>query len=278
MKPILFNTEMVKAIIEGRKTVTRRKVNPKYSNTHFEWTDGKYGKRFIEKQNEEEGVTTVHNENGSTSQKLLWCREMQAPYRVGDILYVRETYAKIEDFINYADMEISENLKYLYKCDDNGKEHTFIDIGVKKWHPSIHMLKEAARIFLKVTEVRVARLQDITEEQAVKEGIIKMYDNTPDAEYDAWAKRVCQGKKKEEWAYANYLWHGNLGKYGSGNKLSDAWSFQCSGYDNAIESFSSLWNTTVPLKDWEQHGWNTNPWVWVIKFEKISKEEANNDM
>ncbi|MDP4143214.1 MAG: hypothetical protein Q8936_01850 [Bacillota bacterium] len=91
-------------------------------------------------------------------------------YKVGDVLYIRETWTTIDDFQNYADVEIDKDLKYLYKCDDNGVEHTFIDVGVKRWRPSIHTPKEAARIFLKVTDVRVERLQTITEDGAIKEG------------------------------------------------------------------------------------------------------------
>lgn len=142
------------------------------------------------------------------------------------------------------------------------------------WVSPYFIPKEAARLFLRVKEVRVERLQDITVEQVVKEGISKMYDNTPDEEYQDWSKRVCQGKKKEEWPYSNYLWHGNFGLCGTGNKLSDAWKYQCSGYESAIGSFSSLWNTTVKLSEWDRYGWEVNPWVWVIEFERISREEV----
>lgn len=122
LKPILFNTDMVRALLAGRKTVTRRVVKPQ----------------------PDEHLTT-----GENALELL--AEACAPYRPGDLLYVRETWTQDGDV-------------YRYKagfCDQN-----------RKWRPSIHMPKEAARIFLRVTDVRVERLQDITELDILeKEGL-----------------------------------------------------------------------------------------------------------
>ena len=114
-KPILFSTEMVRAIIEGRKTETRRIA--------------KSGK---------------------------------APYKISDILYVRETWAKTKDGM------------YLYKADPMYKDMQPGDFGFY-WKPSIHMPKAAARIFLEVIKVRKEKLQDITEDGAQKEGVEKTY-------------------------------------------------------------------------------------------------------
>lgn len=146
-RPILFNTEMVMALLEGRKTCTRRVVRYKYSNTEMKIKKDKYGARLIEIQKDE-------NSDGSTYQKLLPFVEKEAPYQLGDILYVRETWCKG----SYG----NEKEKYYYKADDNNFFCT--------WHPSIHMPKEAARIWLKVMNVRVERLQDITDDGAKAEG------------------------------------------------------------------------------------------------------------
>lgn len=117
VKPILFNIAMVQAILDGRKTMTRRIVkNP-----------------------------------------------AKPPCRKGDALYIRETWAEIKN-IN------SIHIKYVYRATDAypfGVEGYIVKF---RWHPSIHMPKEAARIWLKVMDVRVERLRDITPDEAVKEG------------------------------------------------------------------------------------------------------------
>lgn len=175
MKPILFNTEMVRAILDGRKTVTRRVVKLKYCNTHLTMRTDKYGTRLIELQNEEPGVTTVRNPDGTTTHKLLAAVEKTPPYRPGDILYVRETWG---DGVTH----------YLYRADyPDGSTY------IPKWRPSIHMPKEAARLFLRVTGVRVQKLKDVTEADARAEGfgsraefiatILKMY---PDSTAESW--------------------------------------------------------------------------------------------
>ncbi len=142
IKPILFNTEMVRAILDGRKDATRRIVKgfipddavwgytaftPKgYISCRGTFADG-YGEKFF-----------------------------KLPCEPGDILYVRETWKK------------APNGYYYY---EDWQRNDIAD--VTKWKPSIHMPKEAARIWLKVTDVRVERLQDITVEDALAEGMDK---------------------------------------------------------------------------------------------------------
>ena len=131
MKPILFNAQMVRAILEGRKTVTRRAVkfprgwNPKFTGYI---PDG----------------AVLYGSNNIPAAK--------APVQVGDVLWVRETWSRMETG------------QYLYKA-DNEKPISYLG-----WRPSIHMPREAARIFLRVTDVRVERLQDITPDQIDAEG------------------------------------------------------------------------------------------------------------
>lgn len=282
MKPILFNTEMVKAILDGRKTVTRRIAN---INTDITCNDGATDHDYVLDNFAGRvptgfvcrkcgfGVAPPHSRvpcGGSLFRPRYW---------PGDILYVRETWAKLcyvdPDGYTHFDKPMlyyaADGTPDIVLVDEDGFE---LDNQRIRWKPSIHMPKEAARIFLRVTDVRVERLQDITIEQAIREGIVRMFDHMPDAEYDAWSARTCPGKKKEDHGWNNYLWHGNFGSYGMGNKMSDAWPYQRSGYEEARLSFSSLWNLTVPLKDWAINGWDANPWVWVIEFEQISKEES----
>lgn len=122
IRPILFSGEMVRAILEGRKTQTRRIVKMPPQRFY------KQGEKF-------------EGESG---------REYKPYANVGDVFWVRETWQKVND-------------RYIFKADSIADNF--------KWKPSIFMPREAARIFLKVTNIRVQRLQDISEEDAVKEGI-----------------------------------------------------------------------------------------------------------
>ena len=219
MKPILFNTEMVRAILDGRKTVTRRPVkfgrgrNPKWSGYV---PDG--------------GV--LYGSNNIPAAK--------APYQAGDILWVRETW-RIQSAHRFeADAKIEYKAggpmgKVKFKC--RSDYDCFIwnqPVGEGKWKPSIHMPREAARIFLRVTGVRVERLRDITEEQAKKEGAPAGFEyNTPD---------------------------------GPVITLDE------DGYFSV--GFKAVWDNTIKPSDRALYSWAANPWVWVIEFERISKEEA----
>ena len=199
MKPILFNTEMVRAILESRKTVTRRVVKLKYSNTHLEMFTNKYGTRLVEKQNEVPDATTIKNPDGTTTHTLLACIEKEPPYRPGDILYVRETWnTLIGDLIYRAD-----------------QKPEFKNPG--KWRPSIHMPREAARIFLRVMDVRVERLRPISDTACMAEGI------------------TC------------------------------AWNV------DLPDAFAEMWDSTIKPADRTLYGWDANPWVWVIEFERTEK-------
>lgn len=159
IKPILFNTEMVRAILDGRKSCTRRIVKP-----------------------EPQGYFEV-NENPVYIYDTDWNQgRITPPYQPGDILYVRETFAwqpcwdcgmdaEQGGCENEAERRLHDKKKehgcYMYRasCEDN--EYPSADT----WHPSIHMKKDIARIWLKVTDVRVERLQEITEVGIRKEGI-----------------------------------------------------------------------------------------------------------
>lgn len=143
IKPILFNTDMVRAILDGRKSCTRRIC--KDAN--------EYTVPDMEFYNADKRTYAVHNFADKEQMEQLSTAERTCPICTGDILYVRETW--------------KEAPKGYYYYEDWQKD----DIAdVTKWKPSIHMPKEAARIWLKVTNVRVERLQEITEVQAQAEG------------------------------------------------------------------------------------------------------------
>ena len=166
MKPILFNTEMVRAILDGRKTVTRRICKDANDYT-VPMGD------FIDNDKRTYAVQSFYDKKNEDPCSLA---EVSMPICIGDILWVRETWGK-----GY------EEGSYIYKASDKlASLPSFKESSRLIYHPSIHMPKEAARIFLKVTDVRVERLQDITEEQAIKEGFTdnRGFIHSPQDEYD----------------------------------------------------------------------------------------------
>lgn len=207
--PILFNTEMVRAILDGRKICTRRLIKPQPDKKHI------YPLGFVTDSTEKKEVGCfgfAANEYGGSIQYV------KPPYRYapGDILYVRETWKK------------APNGYYYY---EDWQRNDIAD--VTKWHPSIRMPKEAARIWLKVTDVRVERLQKITEDGCIAEGIYPSNCRGCNATFG------CDACPDE-------------------------------GY-NEVDGFADLWNSTIKKSDLDRYSWDANPWVWVIGFERCEK-------
>lgn len=206
IKPILFNTEMVRAILDGKKTCTRRIVKGAIPD------DAMWG-------------YTMFTPKGCISCRGVYADEygekfFRLPYQQGDILYVRETWCK--------GSWMNEKERYYYKADDNDFHCV--------WHPSIHMPKEAARIWLRVTDVRAERLQDITEDGVLKEGV--------------------QGVRCD---------HVAIGEHGCTDCLNTGW------LEPPIIDFMQTWDSTIKKSDLDRYGWDANPWVWVIEFERCEK-------
>lgn len=145
--PILFNTEMVRAILDGRKSCTRRLVRKSIENKYQEY---------------DEWVSAVIIP-GSTYLREKEFYEKYPPYQLGDILYVRETWCGLP--VNEAGHFRGHPI-YYYRADGDLRPEGWGGA----WHPSIHMPKEAARIWLRVTNVRVERLQDIGYMDCIHEG------------------------------------------------------------------------------------------------------------
>lgn len=160
IKPILFNTEMVRAILDGRKTCTRRAVKP--TPKYFEVNEN-----------------PVYIYDAEPAMGRIY-----PPCQPEDVLYVRETWGIYTESWIDADY-------FMYKADYPANATTYTHqegniCDLPRWRPSIHMPKEAARIWLKVTDVRVERLQDITEDGAKVEGAIdnRGLIHSPENEYD----------------------------------------------------------------------------------------------
>lgn len=242
IKPILFNTEMVRAILDGRKNCTRRVIKPQPDEKH------KFPLGFVTDSTEKKEVGCFGfgiDEYGGSIQYA------KPPYQPGDILYVRETWERFEcwncegDERGNCPKEPKKSVLdktcgcYMYRATDEIS-------GDAKWHPSIHMPKEAARIWLRVTNVRVERLQDITEDQTEEEGFLF----TP----------PCLHLTGENYCDID-------GPCTSEIKFCDM---------GAGELFGTvLWNSTIKKSDLDRYGWDANPFVWVIEFERCEKPEVN---
>lgn len=206
MKPILFNTEMVKAILDGKKTVTRRVIKPQPTGA------------------------IAHLSVGSCWPGYFGCEEservLKPPFMEGDLLYVRETWqfipcidcrahvhgGCIEVPVTYEDRDSVGEGCFVYRADYPEPERV-------RWHPSIHMPKQAARILLKVQSIRVERLQEMAFEDVLKEGVLE------------------ESRSEEAWA-----------------------------------KWSRTWDGTIKQKERSVYGWDANPWVWVIEFERVEMQ------
>lgn len=156
MKTIIFKTDDVQAILEGRKTQTRRVIKPRYRDDEGGFqviTNKATGERWVEKVNEDEGSIFA---DGSI-------RTVNPAYLVGDVLWVREAWRPAMD--GYTGIDHGG---YWYRA--SSATPGFCD-EYNPWRPSIHMPREAARIFLRVTDVRVERVQEISVADAIAEGM-----------------------------------------------------------------------------------------------------------
>lgn len=196
--PIIFSTLMVQAILSRTKTQTRRIIKPQPDDSGL-WNDDKYPRGLDSLLTGWNGVTDDTAES----------KEFKCPYgKVSDILWVRETF-----------LILPPNMVF-YKADIENK-------ATGKWKPSIFMPKIACRIRLKITNIRVEKLQDISEEDAIAEGIIAVQ---------------------------------RPGGFGFG--LKKEWDYKFPLHERTpIDAYRMLWD-----KINGKHSWDTNPWVWVIEF------------
>ncbi|WP_412464232.1 hypothetical protein [Flavobacterium mekongense] len=228
-KPILFSTEMVKAILSGSKVQTRRVVKPQP-------IENKHGLEFPHP-----GCKTTNGYLLFSGSQTPWS---SSPYgQVGDVLWVREKWGKTTNIECREDLDWPHRPHIITDREPNGEIYSAYiyaadgywqwldDDGFTTeksyWKPSIHMPKEACRLFLKIKSIRVERLNDITEGDACLEGVELMDTNR----------------------YKDYI-----------DKHNSVISSRI--------SFATLWQSING-----EESWNSNPWVWVIEFERIEKPE-----
>jgi len=220
-RPILFNGAMVRALLDGTKTQTRRLVKAK----HIFWVEN----------------SVVNFLEGRWKQRPL-------PYgQPSDLLWVRETWAFHPDFPQ-------STCRAIYRA-DRGAEH-----DAAKWKPSIHMPRWASRINLEIVSVRVERLNEISEEDAMAEGCERLNEEDTGFIYrdsgnpDFKVCRACGGSRL----------HNALG--GSGGVIYDVDCTECSTY---VKRFRNLWTSVNGAGSWDAGSWDANPWVWVVEFRRV---------
>lgn len=206
--PMIFNQEMVKALVDVRKTVTRRPMKL-----------ATIDKGFGCKLNPNEVAGEVNSGNYENS-----------IFKPGDLIWVRETFRQFnsseECGCSDSPCGCPNNGAYIYK--ENG------DSGESKWKPSIHMPRIASRLTLRVTGVRCERINNITDESAIKEGLFKQEHNFSSMDYPL----------------------DNIGYKTS--KISTVI------YSCPVIAFKDIWDSIYS-------NWDKNPWVWVIEFEVMHK-------
>ncbi len=224
MKPIILSTEDVQALLDGRKTMARRVVKPQPTY----WDDGErvydkdniagpefYAPIRVDKDGEQypgKEVYGIYSDDGEYGCK--------APYKPGDVLWVRETWAEISTQ-NFRQGGYDQFI--LYRADKYKEIPSDIT-----WRLSIHMPRESARLFLRVTDVRVERLNQITNNDILREGL------------RSESCKIC------------------VHDGGSG----------CDHCFAILNPFRKSWNARNAKRG---YGWDSNPWTWVIEFERVEK-------
>lgn len=224
-RPIIFNADMVRAVLNGSKTQTRRPCKPQPFHTYMKqiisdnggdnrlWVDGKL-------------KLDVFNENFD---KKLDLETGGCPLgKPGDRLWVREQFAEFDGVVKDA-RTVDDPLSCIAYQTEPDYEKLFEDSGLWKRRPSIHMPRWASRITLEITAVRVERLQDISEADALAEGV---------------------------WQIPGY------------EEIGESWFTWENGtaYSTAQGAFESLWDS---IYGETESRWAANPWVWVVEFERV---------
>lgn len=249
--PILFSTPMVNAILEGRKTMTRRVkglafINKCPDNWEVTCSPCESGGKYKGQSNTWQfGTRGIPNTNANYENVFLAC-----PYgQIGDILWVRESFREYYnvDENGYTDFSKkiikygADNHEMIPQMDGDGRE-VFNKDGTEKYiplKPSIFMPKTACRIFLKIVSVKVERLWDINVNDAFLEGIERLLMTRQ--------QLIMEGQLYRDYSLLPQLLNNGLRRY---------------------DSFKSLWT-----KINGQESWDANPFVWVIEFEKTVKPE-----
>ena len=271
MKGKIFNAQEVQAIIAENKTIFREVIK----------TCKQHPKSLCKKTRRAHyGIDFTENGlfwrpyGGSELQPFPYCDgklsasnslDEFCPYKVGQKIFVKERFF---EEIHPDSLRKNGKIHYDASCDyevikvDGDGFQIFYKDGTpaSPWKSPVHMKQEHSRLTLEITDIKVERLDDISEEDAIKEGVNKLFTE----EEMKHVLRVHQIEKNN--TYKNYLWHGHIGRIIT-KKQSDEWEYQCSAYEKAKDSFFSLWNATHKKPE---EKFEANPFVWVVDFKIIN--------
>ena len=237
---ILFSAPMVNAILDDRKTMTRRVVNPQPEIAYIERNGG-----WLEKKTSKGGnifLSNTGDEIGKTEHGWLKFPYGGGYFRkdiIGTLLWVREAWQALAEYDHLEPSEIPAGSDILYNADrpdmpwDSRKRNLLF---MPRW---------ASRIQLKITDIRVERLHDISEEDAKSEGIV--FAGKSVNEFDMYAHRGAVHTMTE------------LGGLGNSNVVDVEFIGR-----TAKQAFTKLWHKINGTESWAQ-----NPWVWAVEFERI---------
>jgi len=244
-RPILFNPDMVAALLDERKNQTRRVVKPQpLPSTHYVNPYNKNIKHMTAWTKDHKMILGA----GNIKNMAHWACPHGFP---NDELWVKESHYLYGHWVTLTGQKTKTGKQKTKFCYQQSKGVMFLDKPPKKihtknergrgWHrrPSIFMPRWASRLQLKINNVKVERVQDVTEKDAIGEGVFK-FDLDKDSAEDFGAWR---------------------------NYLKDEFSGWI-GCRTAKDSFMSLWDSIN--KD-RGHSWESDPWTWVVNFEKINK-------
>ena len=251
-KSMLMTPDNTQAVLEDRKTQTRRLIVPQP-----EWM----GQEGIAAAgwSWRHGFNPPNYQSWPDADVFGMVMEKHARYKVGDIVVLRTTWAVLPEWDSRKPSEIDPAQVSIWfwftgcgkpKPPGAGKSRPGRFLPKTLWH---YMPR------VKIAAVRAQRLQDISEADAIAEGVAPLYSHD-----DIHHPRYYPEFDLNPMPYANYLWHGHVGKTIT-RKQADAWDYQYPGYDTAVGSFSSLWDSINAKRS----PWTNNDWVFAYTFERV---------
>lgn len=244
MKYLYFNTYLNSSILSGEKTVTRRKLKLPVSR----YTG-------LKPLHSELNLTGFNGISADFTVNELFNASVKAPYQTGDIICIKET-CRLYDILDQYKPKVS----ICFKADDSCEDFEVTSEEVTRlltlsdshyWLSPYYVKLDTARLFLEVTDVRIERLQDITDEQVTAEGI---QEYSVDEIHTCFAPSV-------QW----------LGEFVKKRRNRDNWQEKLS---TPVKAFKELYDSTLKKKDKGVCDWESNPYVWVIEFQRVSREYA----